>query len=658
MVWNGLALRTRLFVVSSLVLVFTVLLVVGIQSYLTREDQMTRLQQQELPARLQTIAANIRGQLALAISGSEALSNNVFIQDWAQAGAPLDRLPEMRRAMEYTLTSVRANAVFMAVRTPDGGVRYHHLEGNRLQWRPMSEGNADDGWYFAYLRSNATYELNLDTNALGSQGLQIFVNYRSAQADAQGRPLLVAGGAMNMDQLASMIRNYRFGQSGQVMLVQPSGLVDIHPDARQAGTLDLSANPALKGLTANNWAKVREQQQTIIEQVTVDGDAMFVGALYLPDLQRYLVAMLPVSDTVASINTNRSITLGVGLVLLLLGLAVLYPLAGRLTAPLIDLRAQLKRISDTLELDRPLQTRDKAEIGEMCAQLNQFLERLRETIGAVRQTSDTVKDITGELEVGAVKATEAFHQQQVTLRVVNDDLDHLSQSVQHIAGHASEAAVSSEQGSRLLEEAHRQIDASHTAITRLTQDMQANIEQLQVLQTHSGEITHVLDVIRGISEQTNLLALNAAIEAARAGEQGRGFAVVADEVRALAQRTQSSTTEIQQTTDLLRQASNQMAERITESAQSTQEGMEQLAQARHELGQLQQGLHRVFEMNRSIADATEQQNASVAGTHRNLQALAEQGQMAVVMAEQATASTRRLAVLIRELHARAQRFHC
>ncbi len=656
MLWHALSLRVRFFTVSALMLCLTVCVVVLFQSHLSRTDQLQRLEQQELPAQLTSVARAIEAKLSASISGSEALTNNTFIQQWIQQGAPLDRLPEMEAAMARTQRSLQANAVFMAVHTPEG-IRYHHYEKGKLQHRLMSPTSADDSWYFNYVKTGQAYELNLDSNALSSAGLQIFINYRSDTNHSDGLPLNVAGGAMNMQQLAELIRNYRIGEQGSVMLVQAGGLVDVHPDASQAGKLNLQQESAYQALLDNGWSALKERGYAIRSTTLATGESAFVGAIYIPSLQRYLVATIPAAEITQGIQDNQWLTLAAGAALLLMATVLLYPLAGGLLRPLAALRQQVKQITDSLDLRTRFQSRDQAEIGEMCEQLNQFVARLHDTIGAVQQTSEAVQAIAAELRGGADDATSAFHQQQSTLERVAADMDEITQQVGTVANHAGSVARHSDDGGAVLQDANVQIESSYAAIAQLNRDMQANRQQLAALREHSEKISHVLDVIRDISDQTNLLALNAAIEAARAGEQGRGFAVVADEVRKLAERTATSTAEIGKVIDSIRGGIDTMVDNMRNSERKVTSGVQMAQQARQAIDEITHNVGNVLDLVAGISQALREQSSASQLVAKNVEQIAqmsEENSAAVMQAAQAPVDLQQLA---KQLNQNVASFH-
>ncbi|AEY00377.1 methyl-accepting chemotaxis sensory transducer [Oceanimonas sp. GK1] len=649
--WHRLSMRTRLFTATALLLAVLILLVVILQSSFNSRDRLSRLQSDELPTALAAIAAQIQSRLNIAITGSQALVNNPFILDWINAGTPADGLPQMEAAMAQTLDALQASAVFMATNS-GGEVRYHHYEDGKLHWRTMSAGNADDNWYFDYLKSRQPFELNLDTNAFSDEQLLMFVNYRSKAENAQGQPLNVAGGAMNMTQLAGLIREFRIGAEGLVMLVRPSGLVDIHPDMSRAGKLDLSRQPALKTLLTT------PSEQGRIIRLERQGQDMFVGALWIPALQRFLLAEVPTADIYGEIRRNQLVTMGIAAVLLAAGLALLYPMAGALIAPLLVLRSQISDIAGHLDLKTRFQTRDRAEIGELCEQLNRLLARLRQTLSEVHHVSDETEAVVTQLHGGAREASDSFHQQQTALEQITQAMHNITTQVAEVAGNAGQAGRYSEQGSAVLKAAEQQLEQSYVAIGRLEQDMLDAKSRMEALRRHSDDILHVLEVIRSISDQTNLLALNAAIEAARAGEHGRGFAVVADEVRQLAQRTQSSTTEIQSMIDNLRSASLQVAEQMDISAGSSQQGLASLTSTREQLHHMSVQMEDVFAINNRMSTSTQSQQQAISQIHDGLQHLAEQGSRASTMVQQAAGASQHLSHQVARLREKVMIFQC
>ncbi|NLW03636.1 MAG: HAMP domain-containing protein [Pseudomonadaceae bacterium] len=651
MFWNRLSLPTRLFFGSAVVFLSVLILVIFLQSYLAEQDQLERLQKHELPTALHSVVNGIQAELNTALAGSEALAQNPALIDWVKRGTPSEELPQIINLMAQVQKSIGASGIFMTSNNTQD-TRYHHYENDQLNWRTMNTSHSDDGWFFNYLKSNQAYELNLDTNDFGGSKVRIFVNYSSKVKNSLGQPLIVAGGAMDMDNMAKSISQYRIGERGLVMLVLPSGLADIHPDPKQAGNLNISQFPLAKELLSNTSGK------TLILRAQWEGQEKFIGSLWIPSLQRFLIAEVPVNEIQGQIRHNQWVALGLGGLLLLVGLAILYPMTRIMIAPLADLRRQIRSTTSTLDLTTQFKTNDQAEIGDLAAQLNQFIERISNTLSEIMQATEQTDQLAEQLEGGAKLATDSFHQQQHSVEDIEQVMHSITQSVSEISDKAMEAGQHSDQGRTILVEAESRLETSYQTIAKLEEQMTTARSKMDGLLKHSDDILHVLDVIRGISEQTNLLALNAAIEAARAGEHGRGFAVVADEVRQLAQRTQSSTAEIQSMIDNLRSASNQVAEQMAISSKSSQAGLSNLQETRQELAVMAERLTLVFDMNSDIAHSTQAQLTAVEEVHYKLQELSQQGLKVNAMADQATTATNELGQQVDRMRQQVSAFKC
>ncbi|QDQ88827.1 hypothetical protein FMZ60_15375 [Alcaligenaceae bacterium SJ-26] len=603
--WRALSLRLRLFLAAAIFLIVTVLLVVLFQTMLAAREQVGRVVEQELPARLQGIANSIQAQLNRVVAGSEGLANNTYILNWIQEGAPHDGLPAAEAAMARVQKSLGANTVFMAIALPEG-VRYLHYEAGRLQMRTLSPTEAADGWYFNFGKSGNQYELNLDNNPLSGSGLLMFINYRGDSLAATGHPYNVAGAGMSMQQLATLIQEYDLGEKGKVMLVEPNGRVEVDPDPARVGTLNLSTLSGYAALMANQWQSVRDAGVAISE-VELDGEPMFVSAVYLPDLQRYLVAQMPASHVMDGIYKNQLYTLAVGCALVIPALLLFYGLTSQLMRPLDEVRKQLAEVTENLNLGLVFETRDQAEIGRMCHQLNHFVGRLNQVFAGVRHVADEIFQQTGHLVAGNQALASRSTQQAATLEETAASMEELTSSVQVNAENAGRANAQSDRMSDIAGQ-------GYGAMTQMTQIM----EQIQ---QSSNRIADIVSVIDSIAFQTNILALNAAVEAARAGEQGKGFAVVASEVRALAQRSASAAREIKGLIEV--------------SSLRVDEGTSHVGSVNTTMQELIEAVQQAHVLNQDIAQASGEQAQGLAEVSVAVSQIDTTTQQNMLMVEQA-----------------------
>ncbi|WP_420708474.1 methyl-accepting chemotaxis protein [Pseudomonas sp. LY10J] len=194
----------------------------------------------------------------------------------------------------------------------------------------------------------------------------------------------------------------------------------------------------------------------------------------------------------------------------------------------------------------------------------------------------------------------------------------MSATAQEVANHAQEAAHAAEEADQSAQRGGEVMQATINAINQMRGEIDTTSTVIRKLENDSGRVGKVLEVIRGIAEQTNLLALNAAIEAARAGEAGRGFAVVADEVRSLAQRTSSSITEINQIIDAVQLGTNDAARAIESGRQSSERSAEHVGQTGTMLSRITAAIESIRGMNQQIATAAAEQTAVAEDISRNL----------------------------------------
>ncbi|GAD02515.1 methyl-accepting chemotaxis protein [Agarivorans albus] len=260
----------------------------------------------------------------------------------------------------------------------------------------------------------------------------------------------------------------------------------------------------------------------------------------------------------------------------------------------------------------------KDEIATLVHWFNQFISKMQISIATTTETVQALQDVSTRLMETSKHTASSIESQNHSVDAVSAAIQEMTASVHHIADFASQASQEASSANSSAQEGNQVVENTISVINDLAEEVNGTAQAINQLESYTSNVGVILDAIRGIAEQTNLLALNAAIEAARAGEQGRGFAVVADEVRTLASRTQDSTQEIQQVLEELQKGSGSAVEAMNRGIEQAGLSVEQSAQAGKSLMDITGKVESIHAVNEQIAAATEEQTKTSDVIHNSV----------------------------------------
>ena len=347
----------------------------------------------------------------------------------------------------------------------------------------------------------------------------------------------------------------------------------------------------------------------------------------------------------------------VSLLVVVMTVAAVYWIGRSIARPVIATSEAMREVaSGNGDLTRELPSQGNDEVTALTGHFNQFVTKTRNIVGAVGESTARLATAAEELSVVTREASGSATAQRAETDQVATAINQLNASAQEIARSAAEAADSACKTDTAAVSGRQTMGRAVESMQELASEIDSAGNVIDTLKTESENIGSVLGVIRGVAEQTNLLALNAAIEAARAGEQGRGFAVVADEVRTLASRTQDSTEEIQAMIERLQSEAGKAVAVMQGGRVKTRETLDHAAEADQSLANIVELVASITAMNTQIAGAAEQQTGVAGELDRNVVQIAQLADHAVAGSEQTAAASRELAVLGESLREQLSQF--
>ncbi len=297
------------------------------------------------------------------------------------------------------------------------------------------------------------------------------------------------------------------------------------------------------------------------------------------------------------------------------------------------------------------------EFSDIAKYVNRIVTSFQEVISSNRHSVSALATAAEENAAVAMQTKQNIVEQQSQTQQIAAAIHQFTATVHEVAQSAGLAAEASEEAEQAAMQGRKVVEENIAMIEGLSNDLQKMLAAMQLLAKDSEDIGSVVDVIQSISEQTNLLALNAAIEAARAGEQGRGFAVVADEVRTLASRTQESTKQILQTVQRLQQSSRDSANLIEQGVSGASKAVEKARLAGTALSQITANVDRISTMNTQIATASEEQSAVTEEINKNIITISEISNQTALGAQQSSEATLELARLAESMQQEVARYN-
>ena len=364
-----------------------------------------------------------------------------------------------------------------------------------------------------------------------------------------------------------------------------------------------------------------------------------------------IISTVDVGELMLDAHALRVHFVQIGLLVIVVLIVVVYASSRRwLSQPLAEAVALTRRVAGG-DLSVNIRVERHDEVGKLLEATNQMCEQLRTIIGHVNTSIDKLDEDAGNLVSVAKQLSESSGTQSEAATAVSSAIEQLTASVDRVSGFALEAKETAEQSEAVSDNGATVIESATSEMVSIADTVRQASATVSRLGTQSEEIATVVNVIRGIADQTNLLALNAAIEAARAGEQGRGFAVVADEVRQLAERTTQSTQEIAAMIERIQADANAAVTDMKAGVEQVDIGVELAGKAGTSIRDIKQGSSRVGQAVNGIADALREQTASSHDIAQNMENIAQQvernhGQ--TMQTSEAAANIKQLIVVLRK----------
>ncbi|MBZ9785549.1 methyl-accepting chemotaxis protein [Pseudomonas sp. REP124] len=405
-----------------------------------------------------------------------------------------------------------------------------------------------------------------------------------------------------------------FDGHGQISIVSPRGVISANSqDVSRLGSPMDNADVMDALRQGQPKVFVDPQQIKVLEPLAPIAGAAPWGVLVGVPQEVLLAPVTTLQkelDAQGAQSTALALLLGGGSALL--GLLLIWYTAQRITRPLQVLTRVMEDISlGEGDLTRRLQVQSRDEIGQLATAFNRFVERIHQSIREVSSAALGVNEGARRVLEASNSSLSNFDDQSSRTNSVAAAINQLGAAAQEIAHNASDASHQASNARQQAEDGRQVVQRTIEVMNELSGKISESCANIEVLNDKTVNIGQILEVIKGISQQTNLLALNAAIEAARAGEAGRGFAVVADEVRSLAGRTQTSALEIQQMIEELQVGARDSVTTMTESQQHSEESVNIANLAGTRLGSVTLRIGEIDNVNQSVAAATEEQTAVV-----------------------------------------------
>ena len=631
--FSSLSIKQKLITILIIAVLASTLLVGTVQQFIARDMMETNMETAQLPNMVKQVANRVDKEVTLMKSVAFSIANNPDIIAWSAAGA--DKQGE-NRLVNYLGEIARFNDLTVTSFVDRNTHKYWNQDG----FLRVLKNDQYDGWFFAYKDSGQETSLSLYNEP--GQGYRLFANYQ--QTNGRG----MSGVAKSVDELVDVLNSVKIAESGFIYMTDGEGTIIAHSNT------DLLGKSHLRDVTSGQTANQLLQQQTFN---LARGEEMLYASTYVKSAGWYVIAQVPENELYSQMD-NASLSMIFWSLVIAGGFALLGVwLAGTISKPIENLAAVFKQLGDGHgDLTKRIPLPEQRETRQLVDGFNRFIASLHDIISRVTDTSANLRQSAFEV-ASQSKTTQTNSEEQCDRTIqVATALTQMSHTVNDIASSAQAAAADAQECSSTSTNGLDTTARAVANINQLARQVSEVTTVIESLDSHTADIIGILDTIRGISEQTNLLALNAAIEAARAGDHGRGFSVVADEVRSLASRAAQSTDEIQSKIDKFKHDSDQALVKMRDSREQTEEVVSAAQNLESLLTSIASGIQHINDVNMQVATATEEQTQVIEDINQNIQQISTNSDDNLHAARQMVAVSDQLDSLAAELNEQVNRF--